>query len=295
MSMEVDVYADLLFLINAGMDGLCFCLTGRLLHRKLSLWRVLLGSVIGGAYAVIALFFETGQAWTLIRDAGVCLVLCAIVFLHLRSPGGLRQCLSAAAVYTVLSMLLGGIMTALYNLFNRIGLQDILPAGEEGLGAWLFALLACVGSMITLSGSRFFSKASTIRPCRVTVELDGRSRDFEGMIDTGNLLRDPMSGRLVICIARNLLVKLLSPELARALTDSQSITSIPLSPSDARRLRLIPAGTATGRGILPGFVPDGIRITYTLKGKTQERIVQAVIASSEITATEAIVPAELLH
>ncbi len=290
--MAVDVYADLLFLINAGMDGLCFCLTGRLLHRRLSLWRVFLGAVMGGLYAVISLFLETGQAWTLVWDTGVCLVLCAIVFLNLRS-GGLRQCLFAAAVYTVLSMTLGGVMTALYHLFNRIGLQNILPVGEEGMGAWLFALLACLGSIITLSGGRFFSKSSTIRQCRVTVELDGKARNFEGMIDTGNLLRDPLSGYLVICVDHRLLTSFLSTDLARAVTDLQKVTS--LLPPDARRLRLIPATTATGQGVLSGFVPDRIRLSYTLKGREQEKTVQAVIASTELTSTEALVPLELLN
>ena len=287
----VEVYADLLFLINAGMDGLCFCMTGRLLHRKLSPWRVLIGAMLGGIYAVAALFFESGQAQALLLDVLVCLILCALVFLEPKA-GGIGRLFVTAAVYLLLSMTLGGVMTVLFNFFNRIGFLNALPSGEEGIGAWLFALLAILGSIITLSGGRFFRKTHSIRQCRVTVELDGKKLELDGLVDTGNLLRDPLSGRLVICADRRILSGFLSPELARVMEDSQSASS--LSPSDARRLRLIPAGGATGHAVLTGFVPDRIYITDTHTGKEQTRPVDAVITSAELTQTQAIVPAELM-
>ncbi len=288
----IEVYADLLFLINAGMDGLCFCMTGRLLHRRLSPWRVLIGAMLGGIYAVAALFFESGQAPALLLDMGVYLVLCALVFWEPKT-GGIRRLFVTAAVYLLLSMTLGGVMTVLFNFFNRIGFLNALPSGEEGIGAWLFALLAILGSIITLSGGRFFRKAHSTRQCRVTVELDDKKLELDGLVDTGNLLRDPLSGRLVICADRRRLSRLLSPELARVMEDSQSASS--LSPSDAKRLRLIPAGSATGHGVLTGFVPDRIRISYTHRDKEQWREVNAVIASAELTQTQAIVPAELIN
>lgn len=287
----IEVYADLLFLINTGMDGLCFFMTGRLLHRKLSPWRVLIGAMLGGMYAVAALFFECGQALALFLDMGGCFILCALVFGGPKS-GGIRRLFVTTAIYLLLSMTLGGVMTVLFNFLNRIGFINALPAGEDGLGTWLFALLAILSSIITLSGGRFFRKESRIRQCRVTVELDSRRVELDGLVDTGNLLRDPLSGRPVICADRRLLSGLLSPGLARAMEDSQRATS--LSPADAKRLRLIPAGSATGHGILTGFVPDQILISYIHRNKEQQREVNAVIASAELTDTHAIVPAELI-
>lgn len=287
----VEVYADLLFLINAGMDGLCFCMTGRLLHRRISPWRVTIGAVLGGLYAVASLFFEGGQAPALLLDVIVCLILCVLVFFHPKTDG-LRRLPVTAAVYLLLSMALGGIMTALFHFFNRVGLMNALPKGDDGIGAWLFALLAILGSIITMSGGRFFSRARKICPCRVTVELDGRSMEIDGLVDTGNLLRDPLSGRLVICIDRRVLGGILSPELARVMDDSRAASI--LSPSEARRLRLIPARGATGHAVLTGFVPDRIYVTDTHTGKEHTRAVDAVIASAELASTQAIIPAELM-
>ena len=51
LGMQIDVYADVLFLINFSMDYLCLYITARVLHRKMTLWRILSASALGGIYA----------------------------------------------------------------------------------------------------------------------------------------------------------------------------------------------------------------------------------------------------
>ena len=280
--MEVEVYADLLFLINAGMDGLCFCLSGKLLHRKLALWRVLAGSALGGLYAVVSLLPDTGQAAALLADLLVCVLMCLAVFSG-RGAGGWRRVALSTGVYFLLSMVLGGIMTALYHLLNRAGIPALLPEGEDGIGAWLFLFLA-------LRGGRLFRREAARIPCLVSVTLQGHTATLEGMVDTGNLLRDPVSGRLVICAESSRLVGILSPEMACALQGDGSCLAS-LSPSDGRRIRVIPAGTATGTGILYGFLPDTISVT--VEGKPA-REVDAVVAVTVLDGMQALVPSELI-
>ncbi len=287
--MTVEVYADLLFLINAGMDGLCFCLAGKLLHRKLSLGRVILGSLLGGLYGVLSLFPDTGQAVALLADLAVCILICLIAFGG-KGSGGWRRILLSTGVYFLLSMVLGGVMTALYHLLNRAGIPALLPEGEDGLGAWLFLLLTVAGGAISLWGGRLFRRAVNRIPCTVTITLQGRSTTLEGMVDTGNLLRDPVGGRAVICVDGDGLETILPPELARALRgNAGSLAS--LSSDAGRRIRIIPAGTATGSGILYGFLPD----TVTVTGKERvEREVDAVIAVTTLEGVQALVPSELM-
>lgn len=288
--MEVEVYADLLFLINAGMDALCFGLAGRLLHRRLKAGRLAIGAALGGIYAVVSLLLDVGTVWALGMDLAVCLLICRIVFGgRSAGKGGFWP---STATYFVLSMVLGGVMTALYNLLNRLQATRYLPAGEDGPGTWLFALLALAGSGITLWGGRFFRRSAAVRRCRVTVEVEGRQVELDGLIDTGNLLRDPIDGRAVICGDRAVLSKILSPQLAESL-NGRGMDALADS-SDARRFRLIPAGTATGRGMLSGFLPDRVEIAYLHRSREEVRVVDAVVAAAELTDTEALVPAELI-
>ncbi len=295
--MEVEVYADLLFLINAGMDGLCLLLTGRLLHRRVRPWRVVIGAILGGVYAVAALLLpDMGQALSLLADVGMCLIMCGAVFGEKRR-GGIKRLLWAAGVYFLLSMALGGIMTALYHLLNRAGFASLLSAlsdgGGDGLGSWLFLLLVPVGGAISLWGGRLVRRSRAMGVCTVTVELDGRRVTLRGLVDSGNLLRDPVGGRVVICAEGEALGAILSPALA-AVLGGRSPQAVTLSPADARRVRVIPAGTATGAGILYGFLPDGI--TVTAEGERDGREVDAVVAVTDIPTegVEALIPSELM-
>ncbi len=294
--MEVEVYADLLFLINVGMDGLCLSLTARLLHRRPRLWRLLLGAAMGGLYAVLSLFLQTGMVLALGVDILVCLLMCAVVFSR-REGRGVRGLLGAAAVYTALSMVMGGVMTALFNLCNRMGLSELLPNGGEGIGAWLFLVSSVVGSILSLRGGRFLRRSHKTQLCQVTVQVGDASLSVEGLVDSGNLLRDPAGGRPVICVSRAVSDELLSPELAAVMAAGGTDMSVLNAPADIRRFRLIPAGTATGGGILPGFRPD--RITLTPEGG-RAREVDAVIAvlsrapDGAVGDVKALVPAELV-
>jgi hypothetical protein len=112
------------------------------------------------------------------------------------------------------------------------------------------------------------------------------------MVDSGNLLRDPMSGRVVICADGETLRDILSPPLAAVMT-GKSPEAVGLSPADARRVRVIPAETATGEGLLYGFVPD--HITLTDEGSNHVREIDAVLAVTAIPTegVDALVPAEL--
>lgn len=295
--MEVAVYADLLFLINAGMDGLCLLLAGRLLHRRVKTWRVAVGAVLGGVYAVAALLLpDMGQAPSLLCDLGVCITMCAVVFGEKRR-GWLKGILTASGVYFALSMALGGVMTALYHLLNRAGVANLLSelseGGGDGLGSWLFLLLVLIGGAVSLWGGRLLRRSRAVRICTVAVELDGRTAALRGMVDSGNLLRDPMSGRVVICADGETLRDILSPPLAAVMT-GKSPEAVGLSPADARRVRVIPAGTATGEGLLYGFVPD--RITLTAEGDNQGREIDAAVAVTSIPTegVEALIPPELV-
>lgn len=293
------VYADILFFINAGMDYLCFCLTARLLHRPLSLPRTVLGASVGGVYAVVSLLLSVGQVSALCVDAGVCLLMCALVFggRHTRARG----VLTCAGVYFLVSMILGGVMTALYTLGNRAGLTELLPSGEDGLSAWLFALLALSGSAVTLWGGRIFHRSGTVRACRVILELDGQTATVDGIIDSGNLLRDPVGGRPVIVVDREAIAPILPDDLC-SISGGNSFTSLPPAVAARWGIRFIPTATATGETLLIALSPD--RLTLTADTPRGERTApsDALVAITALPPARddkgcrygALVPSELL-
>lgn len=284
-----EVYGDLLFLVNAGMDCLCLCLTARLLHRPLALWRLLLSSALGGVYAVLVLLWDVGQPWALLIDLGVCLLMC-LVALGKKGKGGI---LLSGGVYLAASMVLGGVMTGLYHLLNRAGLPALLPDGEESLSSVAFVILAGGGGLVTYGWGRFFRRTQRVRMCTLNVTIDGKKASVSGMVDSGNLLKDPMGGGLVIPVRMEAVAELLSPDMRKLLSAEKRTLAGLENIAEARRLRLIPAGTATGEGLLMAITPD--TVTVAPEGKPPHTV-KALIAPLPLSGApaDAMVPEELM-
>ncbi len=286
------VYVDLLFLINFSMDFLCLFLAAKILSLPLSLGRALLGAAVGGIYADLALFFPFGRALSLLLDIAVCFALCAIVFYRKREGKSLPL---YTLVFTAVSMTLGGIMTALFNLLNRSSLAEGMSGVEgDGISVWLFGLLALLSGGITLLGGRFFARRSSVKRAEIEVVYGGRRARLSGMTDTGNLLREPISGRPCIVADIGAMEGVLPAEILRVARKKDVQGWEGIHASHVKNLRLIPTKTASGEGILVGVRMEKITVNFG-KGARQ---VDALLALTELgesaEGSRALIPTTLL-
>lgn len=279
--MVSDVYADLLFLVNFSMDFLCAYLTASLLRRRAVPWRLFAASALGGIYAVAALFWRMSPMGAVAADVGVCLVMCVLLFYERGVP--LRFLALSCAIFVGVSMAMGGMMTALFNLLNRAGFP-VREMGEErdGISAWLFAAAAGISTVMGLRGGKLLRRSAARRFARLSITLGERTVEVQALIDSGNLCRDPISGKPVV---------FLDPMRARSLLGTaQRVTD---SPELARRFRLIPVETVNGKQLQSAYLPD--RMTLTDGGGTHE--IDALFAPAETLAGAgvygAIVPSSL--
>ena len=279
------VYVDLYFFINFSMDLLCLYLTSRLLSTRLSLLRGCLAAALGGIYANISLFLNFGGLLGFALDTLCLVLLCAVAFLKKEK---LRRLLPLSLVFAAVSATLGGIMTAIYYLFNRTGLFDFLRGGEgDGISVWLFAALALISALMTLWGGRGATRKMSASEVEIQITLDGKSVTLHGMTDSGNLLRDPLSGKPCIITDINKVSKII-PSCLRGNGDMLSKIAL-LKGNSRRRISLIPTQTATGESMLIGLREAHILIIQ--EGRKKE--VDAIIALSRLEV-EALVPTCLL-
>ena len=184
-------------------------------------------------------------------------------------------------------------MTAIFNLLNRLD----LPLGGidgDGISTYLFAIIAAVAGVISLRSGMIVSRRSNIRECTLTVGLCGKSRSISAMVDTGNLVKDPISGKCVILVDRRELSSIVD------VTEFDDFTSgVARASPSLRGLRLIPIKTASGHSLLCSAIPDKLTAeVVTKKGRTETIELDALIAPSDIQSsaegTLAIIPAEIL-
>lgn len=291
--MERTVYLDLLFLINFSMDFLCFFLTSKLLSRKLPTVRALAASVLGGIYADAALFVNVGRVTALFIDAAACLLMCTLVYAGKRKKSDILFC---TLVYFAISMALGGFMTAIFNLINGMGISADAPesAASDGISVWLFALLAAVSAVVTLIGSRIFRRKTSVGSAEVEITYGGRSVKLRALTDSGNLLSEPISGRPCIVADISSVECIIPRDVIRAARNGDYSAIETMEPETVKNIRLVPAKTAAGEGMLIALRADRI----TLDSGKGAYGVDAMIALSDIGANAdgscALVPSVLL-
>lgn len=287
--MEQTVYIDIFFLINFSMDVLCFFITSRLLSHRLSMIRGLIASAAGGIYACAALLVAADgvPAFLLDMAAGV-----LMSFIAVKKKGNTREVLGYSVVYIAVSALLGGVMTALFSFFNKLGLPE-LWGGEstsDGLSVWLFALLAALSGALALFGGRIWKKRSVRQGGCVEIAYGGARIRLDALCDSGNLLTEPISSKPCIIAEKSELEKIL-PRGMRQMIDTGNGDG--LAARDAGRIRVIPTRTVNGSGMLYALRADEVRLNMGKGWCT----VDVYVALSEFRAdaggAKALVPSVL--
>lgn len=287
--MEQEVYVDLYFLINFAMDFLCFFLTSRLLSIKESLPRTLAASAVGALYACLSLFWGLEGLISLSADIGACVIMSAIAFCR---RGELRRLPVNSLVYTAVSIVLGGFMTALFSFFNRIGLDRLLGSEKDadGISVWLFGLLALISGVLAMLGGKFFKKKSARTVCRVRLCKGKKTVELKALCDSGNLLRDPISARPCIVVELDSVRELFARKTLRAIEKGSEAL---FEGEDAARVRIVPVKTVSGDGMMYAFRLDRVELDFG--GGWLEADALAAISTVSINAdgASALVPGEL--
>ena len=288
------VYIDLFFLINFSMDFLCLYLVARLLSEKIRPLRFVFAASFGGVYACLSLFSPLSPLPSLLCDAAGCVLLSIIAF---AKRGRVRSVFGTAIVYTAVSAVLGGFMTALFNFFNRIELDTLISGGEaaeDGISVWLLLLAATAGGIITKLCSSFFRSRSMRKFADLDICFDGKSTTLRAMTDSGNLLCEPISGRRCIVADTEKLSSVLPREIISAVRKKSAVAVATLPEKYARRVCIIPTRTATGEGTLIGVRVDKISIA----DKGGRRELDAIVVPADINrsaeGSDALIPSELL-
>lgn len=264
------VYGDILFLINFSMDFLCFYLSCLLLHRKLPVGRACIASALGGIYAVASLFIKASGVIAFALDIGSLVLMCIIVYFQ----RGMKysKIVWSAFLYILISALLGGVMTSLFSLFNRMEIFDFTEMQEDGMSVWIFAILAILGTVLTLRGGRIFSSSASIKTVTLHICSEHGEAELCALVDSGNLATEPISGRAVVFASLESCREVLDEECYRVLLLDEGLETLPLK--IASSMRLIPGITIGGRSILPAKRFSEVRV----KMKNREKSVDVYIA-----------------
>ncbi|WP_394522376.1 sigma-E processing peptidase SpoIIGA [Lacrimispora sp. JR3] len=196
---EINLYIDVLFLINFTMDLLVLSIVRRGMKYRFIRWRMILGAFLGAAWAVFAAAFPILPLWLeMIITYLVISTLMVMTAFDVKKP---KEICKAVGALFLAAAVVAGIMNILYQ-HTKAGyyIEQILRGnGRKALPLYRLIFLAAgayFGIRYLLwwipglwkERSNFFE---------VTMRYRGKEKKVTALLDTGNRLYEPISRRPV--------------------------------------------------------------------------------------------------
>ena len=257
------IYVDTLFVLNFAADWLCLTAAGRLCDRRSGALRRFAASAVGGLYAVGTVMpgMEFMQSAILIPAAAL-----LVVWTAFGADGVLRLTLAFMAS----AVLLGG---TVYAASSFSGMENLF-SDPRALRVFLIGAGLCCGGCSAVF-RRVLRKTGGSGIMTICAERNGRKTEFHALYDTGNSLRDPVTGDGVVVCEKKAVQDLLTKEEEAAIRSFGNDTLRVLEALSAAegRWRLVPySAVGVESGLLPAFRPDRV----TVDGKRREHILFAL-------------------
>lgn len=286
--MALDVYADLLFLINFFMDYACLRISARAGGCSYVTWRLCLASALGGVYSIAALFLHEGVLSFLLSLAA-CVLISAAAFQ--RKGDRPSRLVRISLLYLGVSTLSGGFVSASFRVLNRffsmVGDASRPEAGEV-LSPEIYLSLA-IGSLCAYLAVTAIKKANVDKAETIKIYAFGGELALPILSDSGNRLRDPVQNKPCTVISDKDLIPLAGEERTRMLVCGRLDADI------GERVCVIPAGTVNASSVLFGFLPRRT-VLLDASGKQVKEVDTVIAVSGEksFSGGRAVVPGELM-
>ncbi|MFA5561282.1 MAG: sigma-E processing peptidase SpoIIGA [Eubacteriales bacterium] len=282
------IYIDVLFLINFAMNLLVLYVVARITSTPHRTLRFLSAAGIGALYGVWALVY-CRSVWLLAGTVSLALYLMTALGYGRQPP---RRMLQLMLLFAGISLMLGALIAWLYRL-----LAQMLPAPDSTAissnKVWVFILLALLSTGLIRLSSRLLSGTARSRYVEARVGLSGKEAHMHLFVDTGNGVREPISGRPVIIVDRLKLSGLVQPQDLQLLShphrDFQGL-SLPVQ----RRVRLIPYRTVQGEHMMIGILPDYTKIHENKQTKDVDAIIGISSKDQCFEESDGLIPASLV-
>ncbi len=278
--IKMTVYLDVLIVMNIYISYFTLRAAGRLLHTETPFRRTAAASVFGGLSSLAALA-DIGTAGSFLLKAALTAVTVLIAF----GAGSLRLFAVRTFVCVTIGMLICGSAVLIHELTG----SDMVFAANGYVCLNISALVLVISSAVIYGVLCFIRRISDSPDAderiNLAVSRGGSTVIIEAVCDSGNYLRDFLTGRPVILCREAAVRDILPPGAVSFLAGDDR---------DVRGLRLIPMRTASGSGIAAAFLPDSLTAEYRGEKKKLDALVGVCRDALSAESFDAVMSPKLL-
>ena len=258
------VYLDVVLIENLCMNYIILFATAYILKLKRNHIRIIISALIGGIYSIIAYM----QIIKIYSNFFMKIILSVAMVYIAYNPKSIKQLIKQLVMFYLISFVFGGCSFALLYFIKP---QDILMKNGVYIGTYpiKIALLGgIVGFTISVIAFKIVKRKLSQKDiyCKIIIYINEKNIEVNAMLDTGNMLKDPITRMPVIVVEKDILYgiipdkildnleKIIGGDVENELYEDENVEYI-------SKFRVIPF-TSLGKqnGLLLGIKADKILI-----------------------------------
>ncbi len=271
------VYLDVVLLENLCMNYIILFATGYLMKIQMKQLRIVASSLLGGIYAVVAYL----EILPIYSSFAMKIILSVLMVYLAFKPKGIKNLLKQLIIFYLTSFAFGGCAFALLYFIRP---QDILMRNGVYVGTYpiKIALLGGIVGFIIVHIAFKIVKTRLRKKdmiYKINIIIEEKVIEVNAMLDTGNMLKDPISAMPVIVVEKEKLYSILPTKLLDNIEkiiggDGDSILSQIEEKDYLTRFRMIPfSSVGKQNGLMLGFKADKVIIEREEISETRNDVI----------------------
>lgn len=261
--MKITIYLDIIIIENLIMNYIILYATGIISKEKVVYLRIFISSFIGAIYVAI----QYASNLNIYSNAIIKLILSVIIVFIAFNPQNVKKLCKQLILFYLTTFTFGGVATYLIYVLKP---QNIIIKNGMYVGTYVLKVIfigAIVGTIILIIAFKLTKNKITKKDmiCEIKIKMNGKEKELIAMVDTGNMLREPITGNPVVVVEKMALYDLVPKEI---LNNTEAILGgdfekIPenIKKEYISKLKMIPfSSLGKQNGMLIGIKPESVKV-----------------------------------
>ena len=277
------IYIDIVLIENLIMNYIILFTTAVVLKIKVNHIRLILASLLGAGYSIIAYMGIIKVYSSIILKIILSVLIIYIAF----NPQNIKKMCKDLLLFYLVSFVFGG---AAFALIYIIKPQNILMKNGLFLGTYTLktVMLGAVVAFCIIIGAFAIIKNKISKKdmfCEIEILINQKKITTKAMIDTGNMLKEPITNVPVIVVEHILLYSCMPKEILNNLKEIMGgdFKNIPCDIQEKYiwKLKLIPfSSLGKQNGMLIGIRPEYVKVITDEQEKINKNVIIGIYEKS---------------
>lgn len=277
------IYIDIVLIENLIMNYIILFTTAVVLKIKVNHIRLILASLLGAGYSIIAYMGIIKVYSSIILKIILSVLIIYIAF----NPQNIKKMCKDLLLFYLVSFVFGG---AAFALIYIIKPQNILMKNGLFLGTYPLktVMLGAVVAFCIIIGAFAIIKNKISKKdmfCEIEILINQKRIKTKAMIDTGNMLKEPITNVPVIVVEHILLYSCMPKEILNNLKEIMGgdFKNIPCDIQEKyiSKLKLIPfSSLGKQNGMLIGIRPEYVKVITDEQEKINKNVIIGIYEKS---------------